>query len=73
MPYATLAIHQLAVLTTPAPHTAAAQPLTIDQAHTDMEFHAACLARQCPRKADALQAPIAAEHVVLSADKPRDP
>jgi hypothetical protein len=73
MPYATLAIHQLAVMTTPAAHTAAAPPLTIDQAHTDMQFHVACLARHYPRKADALRAPIAAEHVVLSADKPRDP
>jgi hypothetical protein len=71
MHYATLAVHQLATMTKPGVHRARERPFASEQAHAVMQFHAACGAEECPRKAAALQALIAAGRVVPSTDKPR--
>jgi len=71
MPYTTLAIHQLATMTKAETHRAPASPFTVDRAHGVMQFHIACRAKKCPRKAAALQALADAGRVVPSTSKPR--
>ncbi|WP_280249393.1 hypothetical protein [Nocardia abscessus] len=71
MPYATLAVHQLATMTKPETHQAPERPFAIDQAHAVMQFHVAYRAEKCPRKAAALHALIAAGRIVPSTDNPR--
>ncbi|NKY25531.1 MULTISPECIES: hypothetical protein [Nocardia] len=71
MPYSTLAIHQLANMTEQETHLAPDAPFTVRQAHTVMQFHVACRAKKCPRKAAALQALSDAGRVVPSTSKPR--
>lgn len=71
MPYRTLAIHQLAAMTPPETHYAPEQPFTVTQAHAVTQFHVACRATQCPRKAAALQALADAGRVIPSTTHPR--
>ncbi|WP_280314738.1 hypothetical protein [Nocardia wallacei] len=71
MPYNTLAIHQLAAMTEPETHLAPDIPFSIVQAHTIMQFHVACRARKCPRKAAALHVLIEVGRVVASPIHPR--
>ncbi len=71
MPYSTLAIHQLATITQQETHLAPETPFGIDQAHSVMQFHVACRAKRCPRKAAALQTLAEAGRVIPSSSKPR--
>ncbi|WP_280494648.1 hypothetical protein [Nocardia farcinica] len=71
MPYGTLAIHQLAAITQQETHLAPDAPFIIEQAHSVMQFHVACRAKSCPRKAAALQALPDGGKVVPSVSKPR--
>ena len=66
-----LAIYQLAALYDAAAHIAPRLPFTVEHAHEVMQFHVACRATRCPRKAAALDALIEGGCVVLSASKPR--
>ncbi|MEU2177570.1 hypothetical protein ABZ552_25425 [Nocardia sp. NPDC019219] len=71
MPYSTLAIHQLAAITQQETNLAPDAPFSIDQAHTIMQFHVACDAQYCPRKAAAVQARVEAGRVVPTPSKSR--
>lgn len=44
---------------------------TIDQAHRVMQFHVACRAVRCPRKAAAMEVLAGAGRLVPSTTKPR--
>ncbi len=61
-----LAIHQLAAMSDETSHKAPAVPFTVDQAQRVMQFHVACRAIRCPRKAAALQALVDAGRLVPS-------
>jgi len=71
MPDNALAIHQLATMTQPETHRAPASPFTVDRAHGVMQFHIACRAKKCPRKAAALRTLAEAGRVVPPTSKPR--
>lgn len=71
MLYATPAVPPPAAVTRPESHRAPEQPFTIGKAHAVMQFHIACRARRCRRKAAALQTLVAAGRVVSSAHRPR--
>ncbi|MGK8508215.1 hypothetical protein ACRS5S_09170 [Nocardia asiatica] len=66
-----LAIHHLNVLSKQETHQAPNVRFSIDQAHQVMQFHIACRASRCPRKAAALHALVEAGRVVPSATQPR--
>lgn len=66
-----LAIYQLAALYDAAAHVAPRLPFTVEQSPSVMQFHVACRATRCPRKAAALDVLIEAGRVVLSTSKPR--
>ncbi|RDI55910.1 hypothetical protein [Nocardia mexicana] len=71
MPYTTLAIHQLATMTESETHLAPDTPFTVAQAHTITQFHIACRAIKCPRKAAALQVLAEADRLKPSTIHPR--
>jgi len=62
-----LAIHQFQQ----EMHQAPLVPFTVAEAHSVMQFHVACRAKKCPRKAAALQALVEAGRVVPFTSKPR--
>ncbi len=66
-----LAMSQLAAMSDETSHKAPPTPFTIEQARMVMQFHIACRAIRCPRKAAALQVLAEAGHVVLSTNHPR--
>ncbi|MFF0493941.1 hypothetical protein ACFYTQ_33390 [Nocardia sp. NPDC004068] len=66
-----MAMHQAVTLTEQQCHPAPEVSFTVDQAHRVMQFHVACRAIRCPRKAAALQALVAAGLVVPSKTHPR--
>ncbi|MEU1998846.1 hypothetical protein ABZ511_30800 [Nocardia gamkensis] len=66
-----LAMYQLIAMTRQEAHQPPAVPFTIAQARTVMQFHVACRANRCLRKAAALDALIEGGRVVLSTSKPR--
>ena len=66
-----LAMHQLIAMTGQEAHQPPAVPFTIEQAHTVMQFHVACQANRCPRKAAALDTLVDAGRVVPNDTKPR--
>ncbi|MEV0710402.1 hypothetical protein [Nocardia aurea] len=66
----TLAMHQL-VTTNQEAHRAPVQPFTIEQAHMIMQFHVACRAARCPRKAAAVDVLVDGGRMVLSPIRPR--
>ncbi|WP_157106612.1 hypothetical protein [Nocardia arthritidis] len=65
------AIHQLAAMPQQEDHQAPRAPFTTEQAHRIMQFHIACRARKCPRKAAALQALAEAGRLKPSSIHPR--
>ncbi|WP_067899960.1 hypothetical protein [Nocardia vaccinii] len=67
----TLAMHHTLVLTEQATHAAPETPFSVERAHTIVQFHVACRATKCPRKAAALQVLTEAGHLVPSASHPR--
>lgn len=71
MPYAALAIHQLATMTPLGVHPAPERRLTIGRSHTVVHFRRACRGAECPRTATALEALTAAGRVAPSADDPQ--
>ncbi|MEV0707384.1 hypothetical protein [Nocardia aurea] len=66
-----LAMHQAIATTQQESHQPPAAPFTIDQAHTVMQYHVACRANRCPRKAAALHALVEGGRMVLSISKPQ--
>ncbi|WP_338773042.1 hypothetical protein V7968_16370 [Nocardia vulneris] len=66
-----LAIHHLNLLNEQETHQPPSTPFTPEQAHQVMQFHVACRAVRCLRKAAALQALADAGRVVPSTSKPR--
>ncbi len=66
-----LAMYQTVSMTEQETHQAPASPFTVDRAHRVMQFHVACRAKKCVRKAAALHALVEAGHVVPSTSKPR--
>ncbi|MFD0366300.1 hypothetical protein ACFQZZ_33110 [Nocardia sp. GCM10030253] len=66
-----LAMYQLIAMTQQEAHQPPSVPFTVEQAHLVMQFHVACRATCCPRKAAAQNALIEAGCMVLSATKPR--
>ncbi|RDI53326.1 hypothetical protein DFR68_103715 [Nocardia mexicana] len=66
-----LAIHQLDALNMQRTHQAPKVPFTVAESHTIMQFHVACRAKHCPRKAAALQTLAEAGRLVPSTTKPR--
>ncbi|WP_155981253.1 hypothetical protein [Nocardia sp. BMG111209] len=70
MPFTTPAIHQCVTQTRQETHQAPDEPFAIAQAHAVMQFHVACRAKRCPRKAAALLTLIDAGRVVPSTSKP---
>ncbi len=61
-----LAIHQLAAMSDETSHKAPDVPFTVGRAHGVMQFHVACRAKKCPRKAAALHALAEAGRLVPS-------
>jgi hypothetical protein len=66
-----IAMHHFIATTNQEAHPLPLVPFTIEQSHLVMQFHVACRATRCPRKAAALDALIEAGRVVLSTSKPR--
>ncbi|GAB2694206.1 hypothetical protein [Nocardia thraciensis] len=66
-----LAMHQTIALTQQETHLAPETPFTVERAHTVMQFHVACRATKCPRKAAALQVLADADRLVPSTTHPR--
>ncbi|MGV9751131.1 hypothetical protein [Nocardia farcinica] len=66
-----LAMYQLVAMCDESAHQAPPIPFTVKQAHTVMQFHVACRAKKCPRKAAALQALVDAGRVKPSAIHPQ--
>lgn len=62
----TLAMHQTLALSEQETHAAPEVPFSVERAHTIVQFHVACRAIRCPRKAAALQVLTAAGHLVPS-------
>ncbi|MGV9676451.1 hypothetical protein ACWDSJ_14335 [Nocardia sp. NPDC003482] len=52
-------------------HAAPETPFTVDRAHAVMQFHIACRATKCPRKAAALGALANSGRLVPSTTHPR--
>lgn len=65
-----LAMSQLVAQVEQEAHQAPTVPFTIDQAHRVMQFHVACRAKRCPRKAAAQLALVDAGRMVLAETKP---
>lgn len=66
-----LAMYQLIALCDAAAHAAPMVPFTPAQAHEIVQIHLACRAKNCPRKASALDMLVEAGQMVLSTSKPR--
>ncbi|WP_280188136.1 MULTISPECIES: hypothetical protein [Nocardia] len=66
-----LAAHQPVAMVEQEAHQPPAIPFTATQAHLVMQFHIACRAKRCPRKAAALSALVAAGRLVLAENHPR--
>ncbi|WP_156910321.1 hypothetical protein [Nocardia mangyaensis] len=66
-----IAMQHFIAITNQEAHQPPSVPFTIEQSHSVMQFHVACRATRCPRKAAALDALIEAGRVVPSASKPR--
>ncbi|MFI9636657.1 hypothetical protein ACIHAX_28570 [Nocardia sp. NPDC051929] len=66
-----LAMYRLIAMTQEEAHQPPGVPFTIEQAHSVMQFHVACRANRCPRKAAALDALVKGGRMVLSTSKPR--
>ncbi len=66
-----LAMYQLTAMSHETSHRAPDVPFTVRRAHAVMQFHVACRAKYCARKAAALQALVEAGRVVLSTIHPR--
>ncbi|MFD3431252.1 hypothetical protein [Nocardia fluminea] len=66
-----IAMHHSIATTNQEGHQPPAVPFTIEQSHSVMQFHVACRATRCQRKAAALESLIEAGRVVPSASKPR--
>ncbi|WP_280381677.1 hypothetical protein [Nocardia wallacei] len=64
-------MHQTLTLTEQETHQAPRVPFTLAQAHSVMQYHVACRATRCPRKAAALQVLVEAGCVVPDLSKPR--
>ncbi|WP_024805726.1 hypothetical protein [Nocardia sp. BMG51109] len=67
----TLSVHQTVALTEQETHYAPETPFGVDRAHLIVQFHIACRAIRCPRKAAALQVLAEAGAVVPSTTHPR--
>ncbi|MFF0494753.1 hypothetical protein ACFYTQ_37535 [Nocardia sp. NPDC004068] len=67
----TLAMHHTLALSGQEAHAAPETPFDIDRAHAVTQFHIACRATKCPRKAAALRALENAGRLVLSTTHPR--
>lgn len=67
----TLAMHQTIAMSEQETHAAPQTPFSVERAHLVVQFHVACRAIRCPRKAAALQVLVEAGRVVLSTSKPR--
>ncbi|WP_280329830.1 hypothetical protein [Nocardia wallacei] len=67
----TLAMHHTIALTEQESHAVPETPFSVDCAHAVMQFHVACRARKCPRKAAALQVLADAGRLVPSTTHPR--
>ncbi|MFC3960800.1 hypothetical protein [Nocardia jiangsuensis] len=66
-----LAMYHLIAMTRQEAHATPISPLRVEQAHRIMQFHMACRARRCARKAAALNALIAAGRLIPDATKPQ--
>lgn len=66
-----LAMHHTIALTEQETHLAPDRPFSVDRAHTVMQFHVACRARKCPRKAAAIAVLAEAGCLVPSTTHPR--
>lgn len=71
MPTNSLAMYQLIALCDAGAHQAPMLPFTVAQAHGIMQIHVACRAKQCPRKAAALQVLVEAGRMVLAPNRMR--
>ena len=71
MSCASLAIHQTIALSEQETHAAPKTPFSVERAHTIVQFHIACRAIRCPRKAAALQVLTEARRLVPSTSHPR--
>ncbi|WP_433678353.1 hypothetical protein [Nocardia sp. CA-119907] len=67
----TLAMHQTVALTKQETHQAPETPFSVDRAHLVVQFHVACRAKTCPRKAAALEVLAEAGRLVPSTTHPR--
>ncbi|WP_067905148.1 hypothetical protein [Nocardia vaccinii] len=67
----TLAMHQTIAMSEQETHAAPATPFSVERAHTIVQFHVACRAIRCPRKAAAMQVLTEAGHLVPSTSHPR--
>ncbi|WP_024799759.1 hypothetical protein [Nocardia sp. BMG51109] len=67
----TLAMHQTIALTGQETHYAPETPFSVERAHLIVQFHIACRAKRCPRKAAALQVLAGAGRLVPSTTRPR--
>lgn len=66
-----VAMYQLIAMCDESAHQVPTVPFTVEQAHTVVQYHVACRAKRCPRKAAALQALVEAGRLVLSTTHPR--
>jgi hypothetical protein len=66
-----LAMYQLIAMCQQEAHQAPLTPFTVDQASKVMQFHVACRANRCPRKAAALQTLTDTGRMVPSTTHPR--
>ncbi len=64
-------MYHLIAMTRQEAHATPVSPFTVEQAHQIMQFHVACRANRCPRKAAALSRLVEAGRVVPSTTKPR--
>ncbi|MCX4097907.1 hypothetical protein [Nocardia sp. alder85J] len=67
----TLAMHQTVAMIAQEHHRAPSTPFTVASAHRVAQFHIACRAQRCPRKAAALEALATAGRLVPSTRHPR--
>jgi hypothetical protein len=67
----TLAMHHAVVLTHQETHQPPLTPFTVVEAHRVTQFHIACRAKWCPRKAAALESLAAAGRLMPSTTHPR--
>lgn len=66
-----LAMYYLIAMTQQEAHAVPTSPFTVEQAHRIMQFHVACRAHRCPRKAAALTTLVEAGRVVPDSSRPK--